>query len=576
MADIKQIEVGDSKFNIAGAAIVLEDNSTTTAGTWLAKTSQIDLLVDGQLFLYKITKAGGASATTLNITSTAGPTPTALGAKTIYRSGTTKLTTQYGVGQYVLLTYNSTDTCFRVVNDYDANSTSYVRYDINTQGLSDTQKSNARTNIGAGTSSFSGSYNDLSNKPTIPATNVIPATTTASKLLVSTTTSGTAKWSDFSSAGLLKTNTSGVISVDTNSYLTTSGTAADSSKLGNVAAANYIQKSNTAGLIKNDGTIDTTVYSTFTGYTSSNKLSSNYINVEGSVDLNNNDLEGVCAISNESNNFGIDSDGWIEYFNNNPMYIRETHKTNNVLYTTSLTTNSEEARTKNTTYTFKEDGLYLDSNKITYALGTTSTTAAAGNHAHGNITNTGNITTSATIASGDALIIQDSSASKLVKSTITFDSADENNYNTYLSKHGTWETVGDNLPRHLHIIRLYADGTGSSYGDFDFTISIWLNHSTPYTDTSIGGMIWNMVSFYIPNTTPEGEKYAFNSVCGCTFNGTKRRPIIDARLVKYQEDDSGWGRIALKILNSDFTASWYTIDEYDGPEVTSISDTVVI
>lgn len=42
------------------------------------------------------------------------------------------------------------------------------------QGLSNTEKSNARTNIGAGTSNFSGNYNDLSNKPTIPTvpTNV--------------------------------------------------------------------------------------------------------------------------------------------------------------------------------------------------------------------------------------------------------------------------------------------------------------------------------------------------------------------------------------------------------------------
>lgn len=37
------------------------------------------------------------------------------------------------------------------------------------QGLTDTEKSNARTNIGAGTSSFSGSYNDLTNKPSIPS-----------------------------------------------------------------------------------------------------------------------------------------------------------------------------------------------------------------------------------------------------------------------------------------------------------------------------------------------------------------------------------------------------------------------
>ena len=35
------------------------------------------------------------------------------------------------------------------------------------QGLTDTEKSNARENIGAGTSSFSGSYNDLANKPTL-------------------------------------------------------------------------------------------------------------------------------------------------------------------------------------------------------------------------------------------------------------------------------------------------------------------------------------------------------------------------------------------------------------------------
>lgn len=38
---------------------------------------------------------------------------------------------------------------------------------VASQGLSDTEKSNARANIGAGTSSFSGSYNDLSGKPTL-------------------------------------------------------------------------------------------------------------------------------------------------------------------------------------------------------------------------------------------------------------------------------------------------------------------------------------------------------------------------------------------------------------------------
>ena len=62
-------------------------------------------------------------------------------------------------------------------NDSRLNS---VRYDTASQGLTDTQKSNARTNIGAGTSSFSGDYDDLSNKPTIPSTaadvGAIPST----------------------------------------------------------------------------------------------------------------------------------------------------------------------------------------------------------------------------------------------------------------------------------------------------------------------------------------------------------------------------------------------------------------
>ena len=54
------------------------------------------------------------------------------------------------------------------------------------------------------------------------------------------------------------------------------------------------------------------------------------------------------------------------------------------------------------------------------AIGTSATTAAAGNHAHGNITNGGDITTTATIASGDRLVINDESASKVTNSSITF------------------------------------------------------------------------------------------------------------------------------------------------------------
>lgn len=59
-----------------------------------------------------------------------------------------------------------TDLATAVQNSLTA-ADNAVRY--TSQSLTDAQKVQARTNIGAGTSNFSGSYNDLTNRPTIPA-----------------------------------------------------------------------------------------------------------------------------------------------------------------------------------------------------------------------------------------------------------------------------------------------------------------------------------------------------------------------------------------------------------------------
>ena len=64
--------------------------------------------------------------------------------------------------------------------------------------------------------SKTGSYNDLNDKPTIPATNVIPGIATANKILLSTNAAGTAAWSAWSTAGFLETDSSGVVSVSSN------------------------------------------------------------------------------------------------------------------------------------------------------------------------------------------------------------------------------------------------------------------------------------------------------------------------------------------------------------------------
>ena len=79
------------------------------------------------------------------------------------------------------VTVTKSDVGLGSVGNFKAVST------VASQGLTDTEKSNARANIGAGTSSFSGSYNDLSNKPTIPAA-ANNGTYTVKTLVGSTTT----------------------------------------------------------------------------------------------------------------------------------------------------------------------------------------------------------------------------------------------------------------------------------------------------------------------------------------------------------------------------------------------------
>lgn len=61
--------------------------------------------------------------------------------------------------------------------------------------------------------------------------------------------------------------------------------------------------------------------------------------------------------------------------------------------------------------------------------------AASAAHVHGNITSAGDITATATIASGDRLVINDESASKITNSTITFGSS----VNSFLANNGTWQ-----------------------------------------------------------------------------------------------------------------------------------------
>ena len=97
-------------------------------------------------------------------------------------------------------------------------------------------------------------------------------------------------------------------------------------------------------------------------------------------------------------------------------------------------------------------GLSASSGTVSVSYGTAANTACQGNdsrlsnartptsHTHGNLTNDGKITTTATIANGDKLVIVDSdttAASKITGSSITFDGSTTTKA---LTPKGTWET----------------------------------------------------------------------------------------------------------------------------------------
>lgn len=112
--------------------------------------------------------ASGGGGGVSTISGKGAPTSTTVGVvNQLYRDeNTDKL--------YVCTSTDNGYTWAEVTADVDG----VVKY--TEQSLTNAQKAQARTNIGAGTSNFSGSYNDLTNKPNIPEAAQIDTTLTKS------------------------------------------------------------------------------------------------------------------------------------------------------------------------------------------------------------------------------------------------------------------------------------------------------------------------------------------------------------------------------------------------------------
>lgn len=132
---------------------------------------------------------------------------------------------------------------------------------------------------------------------------------------------------------------------------------------------------------------------------------------------------------------------------------------------------------------------------------------ANSSHAHGNITSGGDITASApTIASGDQLVINDSSASKITNGP-TFDGS---TITQFLSKKGTWESVPVSLST-TSGSKSISSGTSYISSGKSFTLPAGIyalvgQAEFPSNTTGRRGLVWYAGSSSIDgtavNTTP--------------------------------------------------------------------------
>ncbi len=151
--------------------------SSDAAGVWTGSCDGITAYADGLTIIYVPGKAGKSAGVTLNING--------LGAMPCYRTATGAITTQYAVGEPILLTYRTYSGSGRWMRaDYDSNTNTQIRVYRQTTGYNDDYPIIVSRTKVIGTSGSDGSYTAVygvigdSNIPTInPSTGLLKATT---------------------------------------------------------------------------------------------------------------------------------------------------------------------------------------------------------------------------------------------------------------------------------------------------------------------------------------------------------------------------------------------------------------
>ena len=101
MAQISNIMLpNNTKYDLKGSIHTVIGTQTAAGASWTGELKTIDALYDGLTIAYWLPYAG-ASNVTLNLTLKSGTT----GAINCYYQGNSRLTTHYGAGSMILLTY---------------------------------------------------------------------------------------------------------------------------------------------------------------------------------------------------------------------------------------------------------------------------------------------------------------------------------------------------------------------------------------------------------------------------------------------------------------------------------------
>lgn len=140
----------------------------------------------------------------------------------------------------------------------------------------------------------------------------------------------------------------------------------------------------------------------------------------------------------------------------------------------------------------------LESSKPTYTASEVG--AAASSHTHGDITSDGDIadTNTATIASGDRLVINDESESKLTNSSITFGTSTTK----YLANDGTWQDLPEDSDTKV-------TQTNATYSSYTYWRSIPVGYSSVSSATGT-------------TSTTTGTTYTFTNLKFQPSTGTLR------------------------------------------------------